>query len=106
MYVENPYIQYMYSYPHKTAYHTLENIDLKKYLQKLAGRENSLYFHIPFCQYKCGYCNLFSVAGQPEQLMSEYVDAMERQAVQLSGALPEGAAFSDLTFGGGTPLLL
>ena len=38
--------------------------------------------------------------------MSEYVDAMERQAVQLSGALPEGAAFSDLTFGGGTPLLL
>ncbi len=106
MYVENPYIQYMYSYPHKTAYHTLENIDLKKYLQKLAGRENSLYFHIPFCQYKCGYCNLFSVAGQPEQLISEYVDTMERQAVQLSGALPEGAAFSDLTFGGGTPLLL
>lgn len=106
MYVENPYIQYMYSYPHKTAYAPLQNIDLRDYFPKLAGRENSLYFHIPFCQYKCGYCNLFSVAGQSEQsavshqTMSDYIDAMERQSAQLSAALPEGITFVDLTFGG------
>lgn len=106
MHVENPYIQYMYSYPHKTVYRTLKNISLKDYFPKLSGKENSLYFHIPFCQYKCGYCNLFSVAGQPEQFMAEYVDAMERQSAQLSEALPEETVFADLTFGGGTPLLL
>lgn len=101
-----PYIQYMYSYPHKTAYETLRDVDLKTYLKELLGKENSLYFHIPFCQYKCGYCNLFSVAGQQESIMTAYVDALERQATQLAQAIPENAVFNDLTLGGGTPLLL
>ena len=106
MQIDNPYIQYMYSYPHKTAYRPLEGIDLKTFLACLSGQENSLYFHIPFCQYKCGYCNLFSLAGQPESVMEQYVDAMERQAEQLSRELPADTEFSDLTLGGGTPLLL
>ncbi len=104
--MDNPYVQYMYSYPHKTAYGPLSEICLEDYIQRLAGGENSLYFHIPFCQSKCGYCNLFSVTGQPEDFMSAYVDAMEGQAEQLRSILPEGADFSDLTLGGGTPLLL
>lgn len=104
--MDNPYVQYMYSYPHKTAYGPLSGICLEDYIQKLAGGENSLYFHIPFCQSKCGYCNLFSVTGQSEDFMSAYVDAMERQAEQLSSMIPEDAVFSDLTLGGGTPLLL
>lgn len=104
--MENPYVQYMYSYPHKTAYGPLSGICLEDYIQRLAGGQNSLYFHIPFCQSKCGYCNLFSVTGQSEDFMSAYVDAMERQAEQLRTILPEGADFSDLTLGGGTPLLL
>ncbi len=104
--MDNPYVQYMYSYPHKTAYGPLSGICLEDYIQRLAGGQNSLYFHIPFCQSKCGYCNLFSVTGQSEDFMSSYVDAMERQAEQLRSILPEGADFSDLTLGGGTPLLL
>lgn len=90
--MDNPYVQYMYSYPHKTAYGPLSEICLEDYIQRLAGGENSLYFHIPFCQSKCGYCNLFSVTGQPEDFMSAYVDAMEGQAEQLRSILPEGAA--------------
>lgn len=104
--MENPYRQYMYSYPHKTAYGTLRDIRLEDYVGRLQGGDNSLYFHIPFCQYKCGYCNLFSVTGQPEQLMWDYVDAMERHAGQLSEVLPEYVKFADLTLGGGTPLML
>lgn len=106
MEIENPYEQYMYSYPHKTAYRALQGVHLKDYLGRLAGGENSLYFHIPFCQYKCGYCNLFSVANHTPQLMQGYVDAMERQAEQISKLLPADAVFSDLTLGGGTPLIL
>lgn len=106
--IKEPYIQYMYSYPHKTAYRTLSGVNLADRVSSLMGQENSLYFHIPFCQYKCGYCNLFSVAGAENKLpfMEEYVYTMERQAEQIAGILPEGAAFNNMSLGGGTPLLL
>lgn len=106
MQMEYPYQQYMYSYPHKTAYGPLEGIHLKDYIHRLAGKENSLYFHIPFCQYKCGYCNLFSETGSSEKRMAAYVNALERHAGQIADILPREATFSDLTLGGGTPLLL
>lgn len=102
----SPYVQYMYSYPHKTAYGELTGIHLRDYVDRLSQQENSLYFHIPFCQSKCGYCNLFSVTGQKEVFMEAYVDAMERHAHQLAEVLPKEAKFVDLTLGGGTPLLL
>lgn len=101
-----PYRQYMYSYPHKTAYHTLEGIRLSDYISRLSGEKNSLYFHIPFCQYKCGYCNLFSEAGSSQIRIKAYLDAMERHAGQIADILPRDAQFTDLTLGGGTPLLL
>ncbi len=101
-----PYVQYMYSYPHKTAYRELTGIYLKDYAGQLSQQANGLYFHIPFCQSKCGYCNLFSVTGQSETFMTDYVDAMERHARQVAQVLPEDVRFSDLTLGGGTPLLL
>lgn len=104
--MDNPYIQYMYSYPHKTAYRRLEGIPISDYIPHLSHGNNSLYFHIPFCQYKCGYCNLFSLAGQSTQQMEDYVDTMERQARQIAGMLPSSVTFSELTLGGGTPLLL
>ncbi len=104
--MEHPYIQYMYSYPHKMAYRALPDLEWKDYAGRLSGGKNSLYFHIPFCQYKCGYCNLFSLAGQKLQQMEAYVSAMERQARQLAELMPRDAEFSDLTLGGGTPLLL
>lgn len=106
MQIENPYVQYMYSYPHKTAYRSLKDMDLKTYLPGLIKQQNSLYFHVPFCQSKCGYCNLFSLTGQSQEMMEAYVAAMERQAVQIREELPEGVVFSDLTMGGGTPLIL
>lgn len=97
------YQQYMYSYPHKTAYRTLEGVDIRDYLPRLEQEENSLYFHIPFCQAKCGYCNLFSVTGKGADYVDAYLDAMERQMKQYDLA---SYSFSDVTIGGGTPLYL
>ncbi len=103
----NPYIQYMYGYPHKTAYRPLEGVSLKSYAHRLAGSGHSLYLHIPFCQSKCGYCNLFSVTGQKPPMFGRYLDAVERQAGQYQAILsPFRPSFSELTIGGGTPLLL
>ena len=104
--MEHPYVQYMYSYPHKTAYRQLEGISFKEYLPNLEGGENSLYVHIPFCQYKCGYCNLFSLAGREEEFIIRYIDAMERHAIQLQDVFSKQIQFQDLTLGGGTPLIL
>ena len=44
----NPYIQYMYSYPHKTAYGPLKGIILKDYAPMLAGSGHGLYLAIYF----------------------------------------------------------
>ena len=76
------YEQYMYSYPHKTAYRSLHGINFIDYFPKREEEMLSLYFHIPFCESKCGYCNLFSVnqkvvlnknqhnAVQPHEILS------------------------------------
>lgn len=102
----NPYLQYMYSYPHKTAYRTFSPLSLAGYFPRLGGFGHGLYLHIPFCQTKCGYCNLFSVTGCSSQEMDEYLSAVKRQVVQYTSLLPESCGFSEFTIGGGTPLLL
>lgn len=103
----NPYIQYMYSYPHKTAYRPLTGISLGDYASLLSGSGHGLYLHIPFCQAKCGYCNLFSVAGQDMDRVDRYLDAVERQCRQYQEVLaPNKSEFSELVIGGGTPLCL
>ncbi len=101
----NPYVQYMYSYPHKTAYRSLPSLPLKDYFVRLAGPGHGLYLHVPFCQTKCGYCNLFSVTGQSAEVMDKYLLAVERQVCQYVSLLPDSCSFSSLTIGGGTPLL-
>ncbi|MCI9361729.1 MAG: coproporphyrinogen III oxidase family protein [Hungatella sp.] len=105
--MENIYIQYMYSYPHKTAYRSLEGVDLKDYGEYLKGKGHGLYLHIPFCQTKCGYCNLFSVTGQSKEAVDRYLDGVEVQIKQYREMLTAaGTEFSCFTIGGGTPLIL
>lgn len=101
------YTQYMYSYPHKTAYGPLEGVTLDQYLPCLAGPGHDLYLHLPFCETKCGYCNLFSVTGQGEQAIERYLDTVERQLRQYAPFFASAdTRFTGLTIGGGTPLLL
>lgn len=103
----NRYIQYMYSYPHKTAYRPLSGVSLKDYAGRLAGGGHGLYVHIPFCQAKCGYCNLFSVTGQDAEAAGRYLEAVSRQSMQYEELLGTvQAEFSQLAIGGGTPLYL
>lgn len=103
----NPYIQYMYSYPHKTAYRPLSGVNLKDYGERIKGPGRGLYLHVPFCRSKCGYCNLFSVTGAGEEGMDSYLNGVERQISQYGQVLaPGGTSFAEFTIGGGTPLLL
>ena len=63
-------------------------------------RTGGLYFHIPFCKQKCGYCDFASFAGIENQIDS-YLSALEKEAVKY-----RGASFDTLYVGGGTPSLL
>lgn len=105
MLFENPYQCYLYSYPHKTAYRQFaEPIPLQ---QAIADREQDaahLYVHIPYCQSRCGYCNLFTTIGTDP---GDYVQSLRQHAYAWHDA---GAAkafrFLSFAIGGGTPLLL
>ncbi|WP_093797760.1 STM4012 family radical SAM protein [Streptomyces sp. Wb2n-11] len=103
-----PYQDYVYAYPHKTAYRGLEN---RPSLRGLWADEPknalSLYLHIPFCEVRCGFCNLFTRIGAPGELTGRYLDALDRQATAVRDALGDGGVhFAAAAFGGGTPTFL
>jgi len=100
------YKAYMYSYPHKSAYGPLSGINVSDYLALCDFNQTEIYFHIPFCAEKCGYCNLFSIAGQNEEYFEHYIDAMSEQISQYGELIGEKPAPRRLTIGGGTPLIL
>src|SRR5258708_11174670 len=101
-----PYTGYAYSYPHKSAYRAFER---PISLQSLWQRENRdalfLYLHIPFCEMRCGFCNLFTTANPKEDFTYSYIEALKRQAAQVAAALGE-ARFARFAIGGGTPTFL
>ncbi|TWV32598.1 coproporphyrinogen III oxidase family protein [Streptomyces misionensis] len=103
-----PYQQYVYAYPHKTAYRPLppERASLRDLWADEPKDALSLYFHIPFCEVRCGFCNLFTRIGAPDGLTTAYLDALERQASAVREALGDGARFANAAFGGGTPTFL
>ncbi|MFJ4342494.1 STM4012 family radical SAM protein [Streptomyces sp. NPDC088915] len=104
-----PYRSYVYAYPHKTAYRELP--DPPKLAALWAGEPKdalSLYAHVPFCEVRCGFCNLFTRIGAPGELTTRYLDALDRQATAVREALGDGepVRFATAAFGGGTPTFL
>ncbi|MEU4084086.1 STM4012 family radical SAM protein [Streptomyces aureus] len=104
-----PYQSYTYAYPHKTAYRPLAPRPALRDLWAGESRQAlSLYLHIPFCEIRCGFCNLFTRIGAPGDLTGRYLDAVRRQAVAVREALgdEETPRFANAAFGGGTPTFL
>ncbi|MBD0710227.1 MULTISPECIES: STM4012 family radical SAM protein [unclassified Streptomyces] len=105
-----PYRSYVYAYPHKTAYRPLP--EPAPSLAALWADEPkdalSLYAHIPFCEVRCGFCNLFTRIGAPDELTTRYLDALDRQAAAVREALGDRdpVRFATAAFGGGTPTFL
>ncbi|MEU1184664.1 STM4012 family radical SAM protein [Streptomyces sp. NPDC005820] len=105
----SPYQHYVYAYPHKTAYRALD--DRPPLAELWAGEPKdalSLYLHIPFCEVRCGFCNLFTRIGAPDGLTGAYLDALDRQATAVREALGDRdtVRFATAAFGGGTPTFL
>ena len=64
-------------------------------------QEISLYFHIPFCKRKCGYCHFYSFYGN-KQTKKKFLKNLQIEWEQKKQEI-EGKKIVSLYFGGGTP---
>lgn len=98
---------YAYAYPHKTAYRPLTP---PRTLHEVWEQEDRsalfLYVHVPFCEMRCGFCNLFTSTNPREGLVTRYLHALEQQGRIVAEALGEDARLSRIAIGGGTPTYL
>ncbi|OWP77687.1 STM4012 family radical SAM protein [Flavobacterium oreochromis] len=105
-FLKNPFEGYAYSYPHKLSYRPFEE---PKNLQDLWNKENKdhlfLYLHIPFCEMRCGFCNLFTISNPKDQIENLYLETLQIQAQVMSDVLGN-YHFDKLAVGGGTPTYL
>ncbi|GAA3242616.1 STM4012 family radical SAM protein [Dactylosporangium siamense] len=102
----SPYQGYLYAYPHKTAYRPLRP---RPRLADVWAAEPTgalfLYVHVPFCEMRCGFCNLFTRALPPAAQVTAYLDQLGRQAERVAAAVP-AASYARAAVGGGTPTYL
>ena len=104
---ENIWTGYVTYYPHKKAYKNLGVLDMKKVWKGV--KELNLYVHIPFCDRKCAYCNLFStVLSQKdrENVYEKYVQKVLEEIEFYGKSVDRNCIIRSLYFGGGTPVVL
>lgn len=100
------YQGYSYAYPHKTAYRPISPaVPLRDLWQAERQESLFLYLHVPFCEMRCGFCNLFTQARPNDDLVTAYLAAIRRHAERVREVLPD-ARFVRCAIGGGTPTYL
>lgn len=101
----NIYEQYTYSYPHKHSYRALDKPVALKAAWAQEDRTNLFaYLHIPFCEMRCGFCNLFTIAN-PKEGVGQYLASLQREAQAYRATMPF-LHFEEYAIGGGTPTFL
>ncbi len=101
-----PYQAYSYAYPHKSSYRALKpSLDLEALWSDEDKRALFLYLHIPFCSYRCGFCNLFALARPAAETVERYLHQIEQQ-LRVTAAALGPHQFARLAIGGGTPSYL
>ncbi|MEO3820925.1 STM4012 family radical SAM protein [Plantactinospora sp. B24E8] len=64
-----------------------------------------LYLHVPFCELRCGFCNLFTRSHPPAAQVRGYLGQVARQADRVRDAIGT-ADYARIAVGGGTPTYL
>ena len=100
---QHPFQAYAYSYPHKMAYRQLDpSVPLEPLWSHEDRQALFLYIHIPFCEMRCGFCNLFTTTNPDADHVDVYFKALERQ-MRTMGQILGTHQFARAAFGGGTP---
>jgi oxygen-independent coproporphyrinogen-3 oxidase len=102
----SPFQGYSYSYPHKTAYRYFdEAIPLRDLWRDENTDSLFLYLHVPFCEHRCGFCNLFTQANPEDGLTARYLRQLTAECEQVADSIGE-VRFARMAIGGGTPTFL
>lgn len=66
---------YVYMYPPRQTYRNFEDKDIEPLivlsLDKFHGI--NLYFHFPFCQQICAFCNLYALVAKDHETFEKYI---------------------------------
>jgi oxygen-independent coproporphyrinogen III oxidase len=101
------YQGYTYSYPHKTSYRWFDQPQsLEQHWSCVDLSNTFLYAHIPFCEMRCGFCNLFTTTDSSGDREMLFVEALERQARIVRNLLGPSLRVTTGAIGGGTPTIL
>ncbi len=101
---------FVYSYPTRSSYRELDpQLNIERIWQedeKLSPcHDLNLYIHVPFCRYKCGFCNLYTVLSKEQSVYDAYTEALCLQ-LEASRSILERRNLRTIYIGGGTPSLL
>ncbi|WP_276485487.1 STM4012 family radical SAM protein [Paraflavitalea pollutisoli] len=96
---------YAYSYPHKHSYRALPPQSLASLWSAEQKDSLFLYVHLPFCEMRCGFCNLFTIANPKQDMVDVYLDTLAAEADMVNEVVGP-AGFGQLAIGGGTPTFL
>ena len=99
------YEGYAYSYPHKHSYRRLNNRSLPLLWEEEKKDALFLYLHLPFCEMRCGFCNLFTIANPQGNMVDDYLKTLAREATAIKEQI-EPQSFGQMAVGGGTPTFL
>ncbi len=96
------------SYPTAPYFH--EGIKAKDYVEhlitdneRIAKRDLSLYFHIPFCDTLCYFCGCNMMVTRNQDKINKYLEYLEKEIVLLKQYLDPGRKVIQMHWGGGTP---
>ena len=90
-------------YPSQFAYKPIE-VDLPSLWKNT--EEVNLYYHIPFCKWKCTYCTFFAIPKAENDVMQAYIKKLNEQVRLYNGFLSKRMKVKSICFGGGTPNVL
>ncbi|MHC3815434.1 coproporphyrinogen-III oxidase family protein [Streptomyces sp. DT9] len=99
-----------YAYPSRSAYRPMngtrkiEDIWAAD-LERHPVPELNLYLHVPFCRYKCGFCNLYTVISEDMDVYDAYMDALCTQ-IRDHQEIIQSRRLRTIYIGGGTPSLM
>lgn len=66
--------------------------------------EWSMYFHIPYCEHRCNYCDFFTTASSDTGVIKNYLSYLSRELdIFLKFSVGQDITVKSIYFGGGTP---
>ncbi len=97
------------SYPTAVEFHPrFSAADYVRHLEagNAAGRDLSLYVHIPFCEHVCYYCGCNKIITHNHGQSDDYLDYLERDIARQAAHIDKNRRVIQLHLGGGTPTFL